>query len=790
MAQQKTLGQHPELLAPAGSLESFFAAVDGGADAIYTGLKDFSARAKAKNFNLKEIEQMAHFLQGQGKRLYVTLNTLIKERELPHLIDTLGALEAIGIDAIIIQDLAVWKLVRDHFPGLELHASTQLTIHNAAGVKQLERMGFTRGVLSRELTLDEIRAIRSQTTLELEHFIHGALCFSFSGQCFFSSFLGGKSGNRGRCAQPCRRMHRYRNQDGFYFSPNDLSAIELMPELTQAGICSLKIEGRMKSAEYVNKVVSAYRRVLDAAPNKRPAAVTQAKHLLKESFGRTPTKGFLSGAQPADMAIPSRKGATGRFLGEINRERNGSISLKIKEGLHIGDRVRIQPASDRSGTAFTIRQLFLGQKATTKAPAGSFVTIPSSFKNQFKVGDGVFLVSSSSGFSMSDTAARRKLERVRPPVENVSLTLSCNPDELNITAALADQISECSYKIESFPADNRGLSEEFLRQALSPTAEQPFELTEINCGDLPNIVIPPKQLKQVRRELYSELSVLRQQQRTQQRQEHLAQARESLLPLGNNTPVDHEMRLQIRDGRDQRALQDPSFDTLILPLNGPNLQGAVKLGRRAQQIIWDIPFILLERDWQEMRNAVRQLVQNGFKKFRLNNLGHFPLFDKLEDVTLYGGFRLLCLNSKSVSAQAELGINEVELYIEDDRENLSDLLNRKLPVPTAMTVYASVPLLTSRIKIKGVRSDTPILSDRGDAYRVSQRQGLTWLSSETDFSFIANLRELEEFGCHCFIVDLSHLGPFSQGGRHVIEALKRGQDPAGISKFNYERGLE
>ena len=153
-------------------------------------------------------------------------------------------------------------MARDHFPGLRLHASTQMTVHNTAGVRMLERLGFTRAVLARELSLAEIAAIRAQTTIELEHFIHGALCFCFSGQCYFSSYLGGKSGNRGRCAQPCRRRYRFRQQEGYYFSTNDLSAIDLLPELANAGIMSLKIEGRMKSAEYVANVVAAYRMAL------------------------------------------------------------------------------------------------------------------------------------------------------------------------------------------------------------------------------------------------------------------------------------------------------------------------------------------------------------------------------------------------------------------------------------------------------------------------------------------------------------------------------------------------
>ncbi|MCK4691429.1 MAG: U32 family peptidase, partial [Desulfuromonadales bacterium] len=328
---EKQSKKRPELLAPAGSLEAFFAAMEAGADAVYTGLKAFSARAKAKNFSFAEIDQMTRHVRRNGKRIYITINTLVKEAELPQLIDTLGNLEQIGVDAVILQDLAVWKLARDHFPGLELHSSTQLTVHNSAGVKMLERMGFTRGVLARELSLAEIGEIRKQTRLELEHFIHGALCFSFSGQCYFSSFLGGKSGNRGRCTQPCRRRHNYRQQQGYYFSPKVLSAIDLLAELEQAGVCSFKIEGRMKSAEYVHKVVSAYRRVMDTPLEQRKEVIKEAKSLLKVSYGRQPTKGFLPGGQPGDIAIPSLKGATGRFLGEVARVRGGEISFKTKD---------------------------------------------------------------------------------------------------------------------------------------------------------------------------------------------------------------------------------------------------------------------------------------------------------------------------------------------------------------------------------------------------------------------------------------------------------------------------
>lgn len=787
---QKIISQRPELLAPAGSLEAFFAAVDAGADAVYTGLKEFSARAKAKNFSLKEIESITHYMQQRGKRLYVTLNTLVKENELSQLIDTLGALEEIGVDALIIQDLSIWKLAKDHFPGLELHASTQMTIHNAAGVKMLERMGFTRGVLAREMTLEEIAAIRQQTTLELEQFIHGALCFSYSGQCYFSSFLSGKSGNRGRCAQPCRRNHSYRQQEGYYFSPNDLSAIDLLPELETAGICSLKIEGRMKSAEYVHKVIRAYRQVLDAPEDQRKAIIKDAKLLLKESFGRQPTKGFLSGGQPSDMAIPAHKGATGRFMGEITQVRGGEISFKTKDALQVGARLRVQPAADKSGKAFTIRQLILGKKTVNKVPANSFVRVPSTFNNLFKVGDSVFMVSSSSAFTMSDSACRRKLSNVRPPPETVNLQVDISPQQLHLSAMIGSETQQFQFAIDSFPAKQKGLDKNILQQTFAATAGELFVLGKFECGELPEIVIPPKQLKQVRRDLYSELGKSHRPQKQQLRLEHSQSARDALFPLATTAPEKRQICIQLRDSREQRILQDHAVNQILIPLTGQNLQHANKLMRRANQLIWDIPFVIFDKDWLDTRNAIRQLAQMGFSNYRLNNLGHFPLFDKIQNMNLYSSFRLFSLNSQAIAALAELGIKEAELYIEDDHNNLSAILRHQLPIPTAMTVYASVSLLTSRVKIKNVRSDNPVLSDQGDAYRVQQRQGLTWLNSETDFSFIANMPQLESSGCHRFIIDLSHLGPFSQQGKQVLDAAKGGYDPPGSSKFNFERGLE
>ena len=782
--------QKPELLAPAGSLEAFFAAVDAGADAVYTGLKDFSARAKAKNFSLADIERMTSYLHADGKRLYVTLNTLIRENELSHLIDTLSALESFAVDAVIIQDLTIWKLVRDHFPGLEVHASTQMTIHNVAGVKMLERLGFTRAVLARELTLAEIAFIRSQTRMELEHFIHGALCFSFSGQCYFSSFLGGKSGNRGRCAQPCRRNYRHQQQQGFFFSPNDLSAIDLLPQLTDAGICSFKIEGRMKSAEYVHKVVGAYRRVMDAPEADRKQVLTAAKQLLKESFGRQPTRGFLSGSQPDDMAIPSQKGATGRFIGKIRQVQGNRLSFITSQPLHVGDRLRIQPANDKSGSAFTLRQLFSGTHQVKKSAGAKQVTVISPFDQRFSPGDSVFMVASADAFTLSDAAARRKLEHRRLGGELVDLDISVTATEIAIRATIKRQRLDFTYPLTSFAATSQPLEIAVLEQVFAAVADEPFVLGSLTCGELPVIVIPPKQLKQIRRTFYRDLRLARQQDSQQRRHDQRQTAVASLLPAAGKPQRKSELRVLLGDTREQHLLNNELINALLLPINSHSLQQADKLRRRADQIIWDLPFVLFDQDWQDHQAAVRTLVQAGFRQFRLSNLGHFPLFDGITDLKLYSSYRLFALNSQAVAAWKALNIADVELYIEDDRDNIAAILSRQLPVPTSLMVYGRVPLLTSRIRVRQLRSDGPVLSDRDDVYRVHQRQGLTWLFSETPFSFISNIKDLEQLGCSGFVVDLSHCGAGSTSGKQVLEALNRGSDPAQCSKFNFEAGLE
>ncbi len=308
-----------ELLAPAGNMASALAAFDAGADAVYCGLKQFNARERSENFTAREMAKLIEYAHRNGKRVHVTFNTLVRESELLSAAESLAVLTDLRSDAVIVQDIGIVSVIRDFFPDLVIHASTQMGIHNSAGLESACAMGVKRVILERQVTLGEISAMTGNGTrlpLELEVFVHGALCCCLSGSCLFSSWLGGWSGNRGKCKQPCRRRYfraeePAEKQGAFLFSPDDLCAVDLLEEFRKAGVCSFKIEGRLRRADYVSRTVAAYRRVMDASPEHRVLARKEAKEILRGTYTRKLSLGFYT----ADSA----ENLVRRDAGEANR---------------------------------------------------------------------------------------------------------------------------------------------------------------------------------------------------------------------------------------------------------------------------------------------------------------------------------------------------------------------------------------------------------------------------------------------------------------------------------------
>lgn len=399
----------PELLAPAGNLETFFSAYDMGADAVYLGLRSFSARARAKNFSLKELATLMPYAHSMGKKVYVALNTIVKETELSQMIDTLAAFSQLGVDAVIIQDLGIYYLAKTYFPELTLHASTQMTVHNSAGVNQLGDMGFKRVVLSREMTLEEINKLKKKTSVEVETFVHGSMCFCYAGSCFFSSYLGGKSSNRGACTQPCRQEYKEGGQDVNPFSMGDLSSLEVLPILMKSDIASFKIEGRMKSVEYVSSVVKSYRMVMDSTPENLSGTLDEAKKILKNAMGRKKTTGFFLSARPTSITMPLRSGNTGRFAGKIIKSKGKEALIKTAFDLHLRDRLRIQSIKTGGRTPFSLSKMRVNGKEVKIALKGSSVEI--SAPHALHPGDLVFKTTSHEHRN-KNVEAKRRLDRL------------------------------------------------------------------------------------------------------------------------------------------------------------------------------------------------------------------------------------------------------------------------------------------------------------------------------------------------------------------------------------------
>ncbi len=337
----------PELLCPAGDEAALKAAVDTGADAVYLGCSRFGARASAVNFDEEALERAVNYAHLYHTRVYVTVNTLVKQNEIDGVRDTLRMIETAGADAVITQDIGVAALTAREFPRLALHASTQMALMNATDAAWAKAQGFTRVVLARECSLEDIRKVAA-TGIETEVFVHGALCTAVSGRCLMSSMAGGRSGNRGRCAQPCRQCYSLGSRTGALLSTRDLCLIDVLPALCKAGVASLKIEGRLKSPEYVAVVTSAYRRVLDDigkgtfhAPN------AETRRELLQIFNRGGfTRGHAMGAEDAALCDASRVNHRGVPIGVVESARNGFANIRLSAALNDGDSLRICGAKD------------------------------------------------------------------------------------------------------------------------------------------------------------------------------------------------------------------------------------------------------------------------------------------------------------------------------------------------------------------------------------------------------------------------------------------------------------
>ncbi|MBP1909671.1 DUF3656 domain-containing U32 family peptidase [Methanolobus bombayensis] len=504
----------PELLAPAGNMESLIAAVENGADAVYLGIKDFSARAYAGNFTIEEFREALDFAHLRGVKVYVTMNTLIKDSEMEEALELMYTLDELGTDAIIVQDMGLLELAREKVPSLPIHASTQMTIHNTEAVLALKEIGVKRIVLARELSLEEISRIKNDTGVEIEAFVHGALCICYSGQCLMSSMIGGRSGNRGYCAQPCRKQYRLRRdgkeiktEGSYLLSPKDLNTSEILPELIKAGIDSFKIEGRMKRPEYVAGVVKIYRNLIDrfVEDPDNYSVTDEEKENLEQLFNREFTTGYFKGDPAGDLMSRERPHNQGIMVGKVSGFNNKfkRLEITLTGELEVGDGIGFE-GSKNSGTI--VRGIYIGNRLEKKAGNGEVITI--NFDQPPKNGTPVYRTLDDSLMkelqaSYSSPAPIRKVPvsiKFKAHIgENLELSLSDN--ENNTSTVVSDYIVEKPQK--------RPTTEENVRKQLAKTGNTVFETQEIEVDMPDDAFIPIKELNNARTEATDELEKIR-----------------------------------------------------------------------------------------------------------------------------------------------------------------------------------------------------------------------------------------------------------------------------------------
>ncbi len=488
-----TFGNKPELLAPAGSMESLKAAVQNGCNAVYLGGKMFSARQYAGNFSLEELEEACDYCHLRGVKVYVTVNTVYKDKELPDFLTFIEKLYRMGVDALIMQDTGAAQLVREHFPDFSLHASTQMTANSLADVNYWQKQGFDKVVLSRELTLEEIRHIIEHTEAEVETFIHGALCVCYSGQCIMSSMLGGRSGNRGRCAQTCRLPYTlYRGTEevakGHLLSPKDVATISILPQLIDAGIASLKIEGRMKTPEYVAGVTRIYRKYIDMyiESPKNYAVDPQDIKELTQLFNRGGfTEGYYTSYGGTDMMSTERPKTWGLKVGIVDKylPQHKKVVIRTREPLVPGDGIEV----------WTQKEPHVGCQVTKHSKAGEVITL--TLEGDIAKNDVVYR---TFGKALHDNLQKTWEKDTRKlPIYGILKAKEGEPLSLQIWDNLGSSMYVTGNVVEK--AGSQPITEEKLRQQTTKLGTTPFVFADLDVQADEGIYVGIKDLNGLRR---------------------------------------------------------------------------------------------------------------------------------------------------------------------------------------------------------------------------------------------------------------------------------------------------
>ena len=664
----------------------------------------------------------------RGVKTHLTLNTLLKNSELKDALLLAKYAYESGIDALIVQDLGLISLLQKELPDLPLYASTQMTIHNLEGVLELQKMGFQRVVLSRELSMHEIDYICKNSDIEIECFVHGALCISYSGQCLFSSLVGGRSGNRGKCAQSCRLPYyllenKKKIDNGYLLSTRDLCSLQYLPQLISAGVKSFKIEGRMKSPEYVAIVTKIYRKYIDLAnecieSNNLENYIIDSKDIkdLMQVFNRGGfSNGHIDNSANKNLIFKEKPNNMGLFLGIVEKynPNKGHITVKLNEQISIGDTISLQ---NETGS-YTISELLKKDKNITETNIGDTVTV-GRMKGNIKSGDKIYKISSKK---LSTEARESFSKEHKKTMLNATITIKKDkPISMQITPSfqLPEIYQKMNIKVElpeAIPveAKNRPLEAENIILQITKTNNTPYQFKNIKVNLDDGLFLPKismlNELRRIGLQKVEEfaLSNIRRQSPTNFQNFDIVQFKKSEL-LANSKKPKISVLLNILNKEFNYTLLNKNISNIYIPLKYftlNNYENTIKyLSDNFNTYIY-IPTIVKANYRNLIISNINKTLQNfKIKGFVISNIGNLELLNMLDIVLsnfeIIANYTLNVYNLSTVEKLKNLGINTFTPSVELDKNTLINLCNYNI-LSKELIVYGNIPLMNTRYCLLG-----------------------------------------------------------------------------------------
>ena len=695
-----------EILAPAGSMECLKAAIAAGADAVYTGGALFGARAYAHNLTEEELLEAIDYVHLHGRRLYLTVNTLIKDREMEkQMYDYLLPYYRQGLDAVIVQDIGLFRFIRKHFPDLPIHASTQMTLTGVDGAKFLEKEGAQRIVTSRELSMAEVKKIADETELEIESFVHGALCYCYSGQCLFSSFIGGRSGNRGQCAQPCRLLYRTpeAKRPQYLLSLKDICTLELIPEMIESGIYSFKIEGRMKKPEYAAAVAFQYRKYADLYLKyyeECPAEEDPAAYAMKKYRVREEDRQML-------LDLYNRGG----FHTGYYHTQNGREMISLNRPNHAGvPAVKVLAKKGRNVTAKALTDLYPQdiielpmRKGREKADnytckdavrKGMNVQIPVFADTPFKM-DEIWMRTRNSTLidTLREEFVNRKIkERICGtfrlyPQEKATLTVKCRDAEITVAGEKAQE------------ALSQPMSRERIEKQLRKTGNTEFEFSFLKAEIGEKVFLPMQSLNELRREALETLEkvICEKYRRSgevkdpEEDKTELSMEEEILSGWTASVRTAEQMEVILEEEAIGRIYADCTMFPRIWEKDS-YVEWITKVHAAGKEIYLVMPYIFRERTRKQYEAAYNRIFGAGWDGILIANYESFA-FLKEHGYTgrIMTDYNLYEFNQESRKFWKEKGVFEFTAPVELTERELQDLRVKDGEV----IVYGYLPMMIS-----------------------------------------------------------------------------------------------